>query len=109
MKSPSDYRHVNPMNSVMQKSEAETVMRNIIIILARTGNTWHELSFDEYQKEREKCGNFSRAEKPYFDQVIDYAHPDRIGLFASAYRKIWKDERVEKGVTNLENNNFQPV
>ena len=93
MKLPSDYLHVEPMNSVFQKSEAETVMRNILIILRNITNDWCDLSFDEYKREREKDGNFSMKEKEYFFKVIDYAHPERIGLFAPAYRKICKGEK----------------
>lgn len=87
---PSDYLQVEPMNSVFQKSEAETIMRNILIILRNVGNEWRELSFKEYKAEREKNGNFSDAEQPYFEQVVDYAHPERIGLFCPKYKEIWK-------------------
>lgn len=78
------------MDSVLQKTEAEIVMRNIIVILFRTGNKWRKLSFDEYKIEREKDGRFTMSEKEYFDKVMDYVHPERIGLFASGYKEIWK-------------------
>ncbi len=41
-------------------------------ILKRTRDTWRELSWSEYKKEREKDGRFSQLEKSYFDDVSDY-------------------------------------
>jgi len=38
---PSDFTN-EPMGSVLQKSEAETVARNIMVILKRTGDTYKE-------------------------------------------------------------------
>jgi len=62
----------NPMGSVLRKSEHETIARNIMVILERTGNIFRELTWDEYKKERKKDGNFSEGEKSYFDDVIIY-------------------------------------
>lgn len=61
-----------PMGSVLRKSEAETIARNIMVILERTGNKFRELTWEEYKKERVKDGNFSEGEKKYFDDVIKY-------------------------------------
>jgi hypothetical protein len=58
-----------PILSILSKSEFETVARNIMVILFRTGNVFRELSFDEYKKERLKDGNFTEDEKIYFDKV----------------------------------------
>lgn len=64
------------MNSVLQKSEAETVARNIMVILARTGDYFRNLTWQEYKKERKKDGNFSENERSYFDQVIKYCQSE---------------------------------
>lgn len=60
------------MGSVSQNSETETVARNIMIILSRTGDEWRRLTWEEYETERRKDGEFSAVERHYFDQVIDY-------------------------------------
>ena len=60
------------MASVLRKSEAETVARNIMVILKRTGDTWRELSYDEYKEERQKDGHYTDQERRYFEQVIPY-------------------------------------
>ena len=73
---PSDFTGY-PWNSVLGKSEAETIARNIMTILRRTGNEFRLLDWDEYEVERLKDGNFSNKERPFFDQVILY--------FKSAY------------------------
>ena len=48
------------------------VARNIMTILARTGNTWRELTWEEYKQEREKDGNFTMCEQSFFDRVKGY-------------------------------------
>lgn len=84
---PSDFTN-EPHNSVLQKSEAETIAQNIMVILKRTGNEFRELSFEEYKKEREKDGNFHIIEKGFFEQVIGYCKsPDTAKLFS----KRWSD------------------
>jgi len=70
---PSDFSKIKPWNSIFHKSEAETIALNIMKILARTGNKFRELSYEEYEKERIKDGNYADwAEKPYFEMVIKY-------------------------------------
>lgn len=61
-----------PMGSVLKNHESEVIARNIMAILNRTGNTFRELTWEEYSKERKKDGNFSEREKGYFDDVIKY-------------------------------------
>lgn len=71
-----------PMGSVLQKSEAETVARNIMVILNRTGNEWRELTPKEYQEERMKDRDWWSGELSYFDKVIAYCKsPDIADLF----------------------------
>lgn len=88
MKLPSNYC-IKPWNSVLQKSEAETVARNIMAILNRTGNTWRELSFVEYEKERLKDGNYSSIEQQYFNEVIGYCKsPGTAILFSDSWKEV---------------------
>jgi len=69
---PSDFANVNPMNCRFNsdRSEHETIAKNIMIILWRTGNEFRDLSWKEYKEERLKDGNFTEGEKYYFDNVI---------------------------------------
>lgn len=69
---PSDFSKEGPWNSVFQQSEYETIASNVMTILNRTGDNWKELSWDEYETERLKDGNFTSSEKHYFDKVIPY-------------------------------------
>lgn len=75
---PSDFR-VQPWGSVAQKSETESIARSIMVILSRTGNTWRELTWEEYSLERgkdaktDKGGGFSDwREKPHFETAAPY-------------------------------------
>lgn len=75
---PSDFK-IHPWNSVLQKSEAESIALNIIIILSRTQNVWRELSWDEYAAERIKDAKTDKGgglnewkEKPFFEQAVSY-------------------------------------
>jgi len=61
-----------PWSSVLLNSESETIALNIMTILKRTGNTFRELSWDEYKKERLNDGRFSEREKIFFEKVIPY-------------------------------------
>lgn len=58
-----------------------------MIILKRTGDTWRNLSWDEYKKERLKDGSFTGSEKVWFDKVIDYCQsPENAKSFSSAWK-----------------------
>jgi len=72
MEKPSEFAKKQPMSSVFQKSEHETIARNIMTILGRTGDEFRLLTWDEYSTEREKDGNFTCGEKGFFDDVIDH-------------------------------------
>ncbi len=80
---------LRPFGSVLQKSEAETVAKNIMRILHRTGNKWRTLSWEEYKSERQKdteydIFGFQDAEKIFFDQVVDYCkNPEKAIEFCS--------------------------
>ncbi len=80
------------MESVMQKCEAEIIAANIIRILARTGDTWRTLTWDEYKEERLKDegkpgAGFSWREQPYFDAVLPYTISESA---ARAFCKVWE-------------------
>lgn len=84
---PSNFTN-NPMDSVLQNSESETIARNIMLILKRTGDKFRNLSFKEYKKERLKDGNFSESEKKYFDKTIEYCKSsDTAKLFSKNWNK----------------------
>lgn len=68
MKNPSNFTK-HPYDSSSRNYESETVARNIMVILARTGNKFRLLDWHEYKKERLKDGNFTESEKTYFDLV----------------------------------------
>ena len=72
-KYPSDFL-LHPFNPILKDFKYERVARNIMVILARTCDTWRDLSWEEYVKEHQKDINKSNwswilAEKDYFDVV----------------------------------------
>jgi len=69
---PSVLAKIQPMSSITQKSEYETIATNIMRILARTGDTFRSLSWREYKKERLKDKGFEEGEKGYFNRVKYY-------------------------------------
>ena len=71
MNKPSNYT-THPVESIVGKWEAEKIARNIMVILSRTGNEWRQLSWQEYQEERQKDGGFTQMEQSYFEQVVSY-------------------------------------
>lgn len=86
---PADYAHVSTMGSVSGKSETETVARNIMVILARTGNVFRPLSWDEYRKERMLDGNFSEKERAHFDCAAKYCESsETAALFCPDWEKV---------------------
>lgn len=59
-----------PWGSIFQNHESEVIARNIMIILARTGNTFRELTYNEYKQERFiDEGMYPENEKPCFEKV----------------------------------------
>ena len=87
MSTPKDFSKASPFSSVTQKSECETIATNIMVILSRTGDTFRELSWDEYKEERQKDKNFSEGEKGFFDRVIDYCkNEDTARLFSEGWK-----------------------
>lgn len=71
---PSNYCSL-PMGSISQKSETETIACNIMRTLKRTGDTFRQLTFEEYKKIRLQDGDVEfdiNNEKPYFERAIEY-------------------------------------
>jgi len=86
MKTPKDFTD-KPTNSILQKSETETIARNIMVILERTGNTFRPISWGEYKEERRKDGNFTESELKYFNAVSPYCQSQKIAeLFSPAWK-----------------------
>lgn len=52
---PSNFK-TYPWNSVLRNNESETIARNVMVILSRTGDTFRPLAYDEYKTERLKEG-----------------------------------------------------
>lgn len=84
---PSDFTR-SPVGSVARKAEAETVARNVMVILSRMGDEFRLLSWDEYKEQRLKDGNFTEKEKPYFDQVVKFC---RSAEAAELFSPAWAD------------------
>ncbi len=85
MRKPSDFTKY-PWNSVLQNSESETVARNIMVILTRTGNRFRPLAWEGYKNERLKDDKFSEREEAFFNKVIDYCKsPETASKFSSEW------------------------
>jgi len=82
---PSDFA-LWPKESLCWKMEPESVAENIMVILARTGNEWVDLSFDDYKKERVKDGDFHKWEEDLFLHVNKYCQSPEI---AKSFSPKW--------------------
>lgn len=71
MAQPSQFMK-HPYDSVFANFEKEVVARNIMVILKRTGDTFRELSWEEYRTERLKDKGFHESEIVAFDSVVGY-------------------------------------
>ncbi len=95
---PSDFAKVAPFDSALQNSECETVARNIMAILSKTGNAWRELDWDEYEAYRKKDSKLCDhkhiiKETMYFDKVAQYTTHWRAAiLFCQAWKKITEEK-----------------
>lgn len=68
---PSDFKGINPSNSVFNKCEYEIVCKSIINISIRLGDKWG-LTKEEYETERKKDGNYKSIEGFYAAKVLPY-------------------------------------
>lgn len=89
---------VMPFASVLQKHEAELVARNIMLILARTGDAFRAIEWDEYLSERNADGaKFAELEKPFFEQVSYLALPENnhmIPAFSPDWAKAAEESQL---------------
>ncbi len=89
MKTPNHFQNKSSMASVFQKREHEIIASNIMTILARTENSFRDLSWEEYKSERLKDSNFSENEKYYFNEVIPYfKSEDTVRLFCPGWKNV---------------------
>jgi hypothetical protein len=84
-----------PFDSTLQNSESETIARNIMVILVRTGDTFRELTWEEYKAERlkEPKPNFDDREKFWFEQVRYLALGEKKPLLN--FSRTWKDAYIK--------------
>jgi hypothetical protein len=75
---PQDITRTCVLDSVEKEWEVECVAKNIIVILARTGNTFRKLSWDEYKAERKKDGNFTVREVGFFNKAVGYCESENL-------------------------------
>ena len=90
---PSNYCS-SPMGSISQNCETEIIACNIMRILKKTGDTFRDLSFEEYESARfddgaELC--HIDNEKPYFEMVIVHCTSP---LAANKFCRGWYSEAV---------------
>lgn len=80
-----------PWASVLQNSESETIARNLMVILNRTGNKFRELTWDEYKSERLKDGGFTEKEELYFKDVfyLAFGNPKDILGFSDSWKEAY--------------------
>lgn len=71
---PADFMK-KPWDSVFQQSEYEAIARNCMVMLERTGNTWRQLTEEEYVAARVADGARkydAENELRYFRKVVEY-------------------------------------
>lgn len=92
---PSDFK-IQPWSSRAGKSEAETVARNIMNILARTGDEWRELPWDEYRIARFDDSASTRdmiLEEPYFNEVVRFTMSEAAAReFSPTWKRVGQNE-----------------
>ena len=90
---PSNFTN-RPWDSVVKKTEAEVVARNIMVILKRTGDVFRPLTWEEYKEERQKDGGCPHTEKPFFEDVIGYCKSEDT---ARLFSKDWATDQEQEG------------
>lgn len=79
-----------PWGSTLQNHESEVIAMNVMVILKRTGDTFRELTWDEYKTERLKdAAVFSEKEKPFFERVKHLAIGDKTAIIK--FSPVWND------------------
>lgn len=88
-----------PWGSIFRNCETETIAANVMVILGRTGNTFRDLSWDEYMVERKKDSGFSEIERGYFEKVKPYCMSPEMAM---SFSPTWMNEaRKEMGLPEL--------
>jgi len=91
-----------PWNSVTKNAEHEIIAMNIMMILKRTGDTFRQLSYEEYSEERKSDGGFSDAEKILFDEVITYCKSaENASFFCPDWKKIFESNNFVSPVLTI--------
>lgn len=86
---PSRFVAVHPFDSVFSSFEHEIVAKNIMVILSKSGDVFRSLSYEEYERERLKDGNFSIREEIFFNDVIGHCKsPDTAVLFCKTWANL---------------------
>jgi hypothetical protein len=86
---PSDFTCIFPTQSKGKDPLCEAVILNIMIILARTGDTFRELPFSEYKQRRKTDGGYTKIEKKLFPKVIGYcSSAEKAAEFSPAWERI---------------------
>ena len=85
----------HPFESVLYKTEAETVAMNIMAILARTGDEFRKLTWEEYEAERLRDGKFSHTESWWFNEVLRYC---KSADTAKLFSRDWDDQQPKSKV-----------
>lgn len=83
---PSDLVGIFPFASIMQKSECETIAKNIIVIQSRIDNKFQLIDWDTYYVHRRKDGEFSDGEKKFYEMV---AHLLTTEELVRKFSKYW--------------------
>ena len=101
---PSDFAKIEPMSSVTKEAHHETVAMNIMRVLAKTGDTFRKLTFEEYIAERiapnhtKVDGNYTfvghffgvESEDVMFATVAPYCESaEKASEFAPAWNKLY--------------------
>lgn len=92
---PSNFR-ILPGGSLAGESGAETVAQNIMVILARTGDTFRAMPWDEYRLQRLEDSSFRESEKSYFDEVVRHCESgEAAAKFSPAWAKEYEKTTLE--------------
>ncbi len=86
---PSDFMSVYPWDSVTQKSENESLACSIMATKNFKGNTWDDVSYEDYLEYRLSIGaQRGNARQDEFDKVNKYCK--NIST-AALFSKSWED------------------
>lgn len=74
---PSDFREKTPYSSVFDSVQMECAAKNVMTYLAKTGDTWRPLTWEEYRDGAAKDGHTKVGyEFDYFSRVQPYTESE---------------------------------